>query len=318
MFLESFKITSGAVFQIFLLSGIGYLLLKRNVLSPDGLNSLSKLVIEITLPVWIFSKLVEDFKFSLYPNWWVFPLMGMAITALGLLIGSIFTVFIKGIQSKQQFLSLVTFQNAGYLPLALVNALLPADKAGSMLIYIFLFLLGFNLVMWSLGPYILSFHKKKSFELGSLFSPPVIAILSSLAFIFLGLNKFTPELILRPLRVIGDCTIPLALFVVGGNLATLRLQHIDKKAMFCLALTKLIIMPALGLVLIIKFRLPELLGLLMLMELAVPSATSLSLIIRHYQKEDSLISQGIFFSHIVGILTIPLFLSLYFTLVMVR
>lgn len=318
MLLEPFGITGLAVFQIFLLGAIGYFLVKKNILGHEGLNSISKLVIEITLPIWIFCQLVEDFSFSLYPNWWIFPLISMGITIAGFLVGSIFMGFIRGAQNRLQFLSLVTFQNSGYLPLALVAALLPKDKLDSMFIYLFLFLLGFNLVMWSLGVYILSFQQSRRFELGSLFSPPVIATLFSLVFIFLGLNRFTPELILRPLQMAGNCTLPLALFVVGGNLAEIRLQHIDKKAIFLVTLAKLIILPALGLFLIMRLRLPGLMGLLILIELAVPSATSLSIITRHYKREDLLISQGIFFSHIISILTIPIFLSLYFTLTMIK
>ena len=318
MFLESFKITGLAVTQIFLLGAIGYFLVKRNILGQDGLNSLSRLVIEITLPILIFCQLVKDFSFRQYPDWWVFPLISIAITAVGLLVGLIFTGFIRGAQHRLQFLSLVTFQNSGYLPLALVAALLPKDKVDSMFIYIFLFLLGFNIVMWSLGVYMLSFHQNRRFELGSLFSPPVIATLFSLIFIFLGLHKFVPLLILRPLQMVGDCTLPLAMFVVGGNLAEIQLRHTDKKAVFFMTLAKLIILPLLGLLLIMKFKLSELMGLLILIELAVPPATSLSVIIRHYEKEDLLISQGVFFGHIISIITIPVFLSLYFMLVMIK
>lgn len=318
MFLESFKITGLAVTQIFLLGAIGYFLVKRNILGQDGLNSLSRLVIEITLPILIFCQLVKDFSFRQYPDWWVFPLISIAITAVGLLVGGAFTGFIRGRQHKLQFLSLVTFQNSGYLPLALVAALLPKDKVDSMFIYIFLFLLGFNIVMWSLGVYMLSFHQNRRFELGSLFSPPVIATLFSLIFIFLGLHKFAPILMLRPLQMVGDCTLPLAMFVVGGNLAEIQLRHTDKKAVFFMTLAKLIILPLLGLLLIMKFKLSELMGLLILIELAVPPATSLSVIIRHYEKEDLLISQGVFFGHIISIITIPVFLSLYFMLVMIK
>ncbi|PIP20430.1 MAG: hypothetical protein COX40_04785 [Candidatus Omnitrophica bacterium CG23_combo_of_CG06-09_8_20_14_all_40_11] len=318
MFLQSFKITGLAVAQIFLLAALGYFLIKKNILGPEGLDALSRLVIEITLPVMIFCQLVKDFSFTLYSNWWIFPLISIAVTIAGLIVGALFTGFIRGSQHKLQFLSLVTFQNSGYLPLALVAALLPQDKLDSMFIYIFLFLLGFNLVIWSLGVYILSFSRAKKFELGSLFSPPVIATLVSLIFIFFGLNKFVPEAVLKPLRMLGDCTLPLAMLVVGGNLASIQLGHIDKKAMSLMILAKLIILPVLGLWLVIKFKLPQLLGLLIIMQLAVPSATSLSLIIRHYKKEDLLISQGIFLSHIVSLVTLPLFLSLYFTLSMIK
>lgn len=327
MFLDSFRITGLAVTQIFLLGAIGYFLVKKNILGDEGLNSLSRLVIEITLPIMIFCQLVKDFKFTLYPQWWIFPLISIAITIAGLAAGAGFIGFIKGTQQKLQFLSLVTFQNSGYLPLALVAALLPQDKVSSMFIYIFLFLLGFNLVMWSLGIYMLTFHQNRRFELASLsrtfkvrdlFSPPVIATLFTLLFIFLGLDRIVPEFIFKPLKMAGDCTLPLAMFVVGGNLGQIRLGRVDKKAMFLMILAKLIILPVLGLVLIMKFKLPQLLGLLILIELAMPPATSLSLIIRHYNKEDLFINQGIFLGHLVSLITIPIFLSLYFILSVVK
>ncbi len=318
MFLESFKITGFAVAQIFLLAAIGYFLVRKNILGHEGLNSLSRLVIEITLPILIFCELVKDFRFNLYPNWWIFPLASIGITIAGLVLGSLFIGFFKDSQYKLQFLSLITFQNSGYLPLALVAALLPQDKIDSMFIYIFLFLLGFNLVMWSVGVYMLTFTRTKRFELGSLFSPPVIFTIFSLIFIYFGLNRFVPNVLLKPLRMVGDCTLPLAMFVVGGNLAQISLGHIDKKAVCFMIIAKLIALPLLGLWLIMKFKFSELIGLLILMQLAMPPATSLSLIINHYKKEDLLISQGVFLGHIVSVITIPVFLSLYFALVMIK
>jgi len=52
--------------------------------------------------------------------------------------------------------------------------------------------------------------------------------------------------------------------------------------------------------------------------LAMPPATSLSVVTANYKKEDLLISQGIFIGHIVSIFTIPLFLSLYFILSVIK
>lgn len=315
---ESFKIIGLAVAQIFLLAAIGYFLVKKNILGEDGMNSLSRLVIEITLPLMIFCQLAKDFSFSLYQNWWIFPLISMAITVAGLLLGMIFVGLIKGPAHKLQFLSLVTFQNAGYLPLALAASLLPQEKADTLFIYLFLFLLGFNLIIWSLGVYMLNFTRARRFELGSLFSPPVIATLFSLLFIFFGLNKVVPEFIIRPLEAVGDCTLPLAMLVVGGSLAEIRLSHIEKKTLSLIILGKLIVLPALGLLLVYKFRPPELIGLLIIIQLAMPPATSLSLIMRHYRKEDLLISQGVFFGHLISIITLPLFLSLYFMIAVIK
>ncbi|MFH0917713.1 MAG: AEC family transporter [Candidatus Omnitrophota bacterium] len=318
MFLEQFKITGLAMAQIFLLGGLGYLLVKKNILSSEGLDALSRLVIQIIFPAFILSQMLKSFSFSLYPNWWIFPLISLAITVAGLILGWLLIKLVALKTDKLQFLSLVAFQNSGYLPLAIVASIFTGQQASDIFIFIFLFLLGFDLVAWSLGIYMLTYEKKVKFKLQSVFSSPVVANLASLALIALGINKFIPEVLFKPLSMVGNCTLPLAMLVVGGNVALVRLKDIDKKATFIFLLGKLIILPALGILLVLKLRLPYLLGFLIVLQLAMPSATSLSVIIRRFNRQDALISQGVFFSHILGLLTIPLFLSLYLYLVMLK
>lgn len=308
---EHFKITGIAVAQIFLLAAIGYLLVKRKFLESSGLHTISNLVMDVTFPVLIFCQLIKDFSFQAYALWWVFPLLSMLVTLMGLSLGFIFSFFIKGEQHKLQFISLAGFQNSGYLPLALVAALLTRQELSAMFIYIFLFLAGFNLVMFSVGTHILSFHKEKSFDWSNIFSMPVISTLLCLAAVFFGLNRFVPEAFIMPLRMLGDSTLPLAMLVVGGSLAEISLKHIDKKAISLLILAKMIILPAIGLGLILIFRAPKLIGLLIIIQLAMPSAVTLSVILRNAKKEDLLVSQGIFLTHLVSVVTIPVFLILY-------
>lgn len=318
MFFESFRITGLAVAQIFFICAIGYFWVRKGFIGTDGLDSMSRLTLHITLPFLIFCQLIRDFDFNLYGNWWLFPLISVAIIALGLGLGAVFAAFISGREHKNQFLTLTTFQNSGYLPLGLVAALLPGDQADTMFIYIFLFLLGFNIVIFSLGVYMLSFSKEKRFNAGSLLNPPVVATVLTLVLIYFGLNKSVPEFIFKPLSMVGDCTLPLSMFVVGGNLALIRLKNINTKAIVLMSLVKLIIMPGLGLIFVLALKLPYLLGLLILIELAVPPATFLSVFIRHYKKEDLLISQGLFFGHALSLITLPIFLSLYFMFAMVK
>jgi predicted permease len=310
MFFKSFGPVSGAVVQILILATIGYFLVKKDILNRQGMNLISRLVIVITLPAMIFSHLIQGFNFNLKPSWWIFPLTSFAITLLGILVGGVFVKFIRQGEARRQFLSLVAFQNSGYLPLALIAALLNTEEAQLMFIYIFLFLIGFNLVMWSLGVHFLSYQRNKRFELASLFSPPVLAAVVTMLMIWVGVNKFIPEIILKPLRMVGDSTLPLAMFVVGGNLGLIKIQRIDLKSVALLIIAKLLILPIIGLLFIWKFFPPRLFCLLLIMQLAMPSATSLSLIITHYKREDLLISQGILFTHLFSLLSIPLFLSL--------
>jgi len=318
MFIENFKVTLIAVSQIFLLSAAGFYLVKKSFLSSQGLDDLSRLVMDFTLPLLIFCQLIKDFSFNLYPNWWVFPLVSIAITSLGLLTGAVFLGFLKKEQEKLQFLSLSGFQNSGYLPLALIAALFYPQKSGEIFIYLFLFLTGFNLVIFSLGVYILNFHKEQKFKVRSLFSAPVVATIFSLLLIYFGLHKFLPEFLLSPLTMLGNTTLPLAMLVVGGSLAQLKIKDINKKAMAFLVLAKMIILPFLGLALMKVFNISGTVGLLILIQLAMPSAVTISTILRAYKKEDLLSSQGILITHIAAIVTIPVFLILYFDRFMIK
>ncbi|MDD5129622.1 MAG: AEC family transporter [Candidatus Omnitrophica bacterium] len=311
MFLEQFKITGLAMAQILILGGLGYILVKNNILSHEGLNALSRLVIQIIFPALILAQMLKNFDFNLYPAWWIFPLVSLMITITALAVGW-FLLKLSGLKMhKLQFLSLVAFQNSGYLPLAIVAAIFTGQQANDAFIYIFLFLLGFDLIAWSLGIYMLTYDKQVKFKPQSLFSAPVIANLSSLVLIALGLNKFIPDVLFKPLSMVGNCTLPLAMLIVGGNIALVQLKNIDKKATLIFLLGKLIILPSLGIFIVLQLGLPYLLGFLVVMQLAMPSATSLSVIIRRFNRPDVLISQGVFFSHVVSLFTIPLFLSLY-------
>ncbi|MCK9432429.1 MAG: AEC family transporter [Candidatus Omnitrophica bacterium] len=318
MFLTQFKINGLAMVQIFVMAGLGYALVKKNVLSYEGLNALSRLLIQAVFPALIFSHMLRGFSFRLYPDWWIFPLSSMAIAVTGLAVGWVL-LKLSGLKTnKLQFLSLVAFQNSGYLPLAIAAALFTGEQAEGMFIFIILFLLGFDLVFWSLGNFLLTYRKDVKFRPGSIFSPPVIANLTSLVLVFLGWNRFIPDVLFKPITMVGDCTLPLAMIIVGGNIAMVRLKDLQRKAIFFSFLGKMVILPVLGLILVLKLSLPYLLGFLIVMQLAMPSATSLSVVISRFDIEDALISQGVCFNHLAGLFTIPLFLSIYLYLVMLK
>jgi len=318
MFLESFKGAFIACLQIFILGFLGYLCFRRRIVDEEGLNLIGKLVIEVTLPFLILTQILENFSFSMYERWWLLPLISIVITGCGFLVSLPFSLLFKGAEERRQFMTLIGFQNSGYLMLTFVATYLPENEKNEMFILIFLFLIGFNLLMWSIGVSFLTQQRLRQFEFGSLFSPPIVASLLGLLAVFAGLNKFLPRVLIGPLKMVGNCTLPLALFVVGGNLAQVSLRRINFKLVSLVILGKLIILPLIALGFLIKFNLSYLLSLLILLEAAMPPAVSPSVILKHYKKRDIFISQGIFFGHLCSILTIPFFLSLYFLLNMVK
>ncbi|MGE5307514.1 MAG: AEC family transporter [Deltaproteobacteria bacterium] len=318
MLLESVKTTFAGVVPGFALGIIGFCLFRWKVLREEGLDTLSTLAIDVTLPLLMFYRLAGGFDFRKYPDWWQMPLLSIAITVGAFIVGLIFIRFFEGDEKRNQFLSLVAFQNSGYLPLVMAAAMFTGDKLNLAQIYLFLFLLGFNLVLFSFGVYLLTKKSGGRFDFRKFLNAPVIATFIGLGCAFAGIGRFIPSPVMKAVGMAGDCTMPLAMFVVGGNIAAIKLMKVDFKAMPLLVLVKLILLPAAGLALVHAFRLPEIVGLLLVLQLAMPPATNLSVLVRQYRQDDVLVSQGIFFGHVAGLVTIPVFLSLYFMLTMIK
>ncbi len=313
MFAAAFKTTGLAIIEIFILGAIGFWLVKRKTISDEGLNGLSRIVLDVTLPLFIFTQFVKGFSFSQYPQWWIFPLLSVSLTCMGFAIGSFFAWSAKSGEERMQFLGLIGFQNSGYLPLPLISALLAPDDASRMFIYTFLFMTGFNLMMFSVGVCMLACDKRVRLRAVDFLNPPVVATLAGLLLVFFGAQNSIPGWLYHPLKLTGDCTLALACFVVGGGLAAISFKNrFNHKAIFLALLSKLIILPSLVLLILFKADLPRLIGLLLIMQAAVPSATTLSVILTLYKKQDHIVNQTIFLGHILSILTIPVFLSLFF------
>ncbi|MBM3251386.1 MAG: hypothetical protein FJZ11_01210 [Candidatus Omnitrophica bacterium] len=313
-FFALFKTISFAMLEIFILAAFGFILVRKKIISDDGIRLLSKLLVEFILPLFIFTKVIKSFSFSLYPNWWIFPIISIMINLAGFSVGFAWFSLVKQAKTKlqkRQLVSLVGFQNSGYLPLILVATLLSSVVAETMFIYIFLFLLGFNLLIWSFGVWFLSGHSVKRFEFASVFSPPVVAIAVSLIVVALGIDKLIPQFLFHPAKMLGDCLLPLSMIVVGANLAEVSVKNINRSAITNAVILKLILLPILALAVLWWLRPEYLIGLLIILQAAVPSATTLSLITRHYRLEDEFVSHGIFFTHLVCVFTIPAWLVVY-------
>jgi malate permease and related proteins len=312
-FLTSFKITFDAIIQILLMGAVGFILVSCRKITKEGARFLSFFVVDIALPLFTFTHLVKNFSFSFVPNWWLFLLISLAIIVFGYLVGYLLTVRSASAALQKESMSLHAFQNSGWLPLILADLILTGQARETMLVYIFLYLVGFNLLVWSAGVSFLM-TKRKPFEFASMFSPPVIAALAAFAVILLRVDKAIPDFLMQPAESIGKCTVPLAMVLVGANLAESGQKGKFDIQVLLVVFGKLIIMPGLAFLLLLKLDLLNLIGLLVVIECAMPSATTLSIIAVHYNIEERLLNRGIFWTHIASLITIPVFLGLFFWL----
>ena len=307
----SYSMAIFAVSQIFIIGFVGYFLVKRKIIKPDDLNLLSRLAIGIFYPALVFDQITRHFSFSQKADWWLYPLLFYGMGLAALVISRAIFLFYKSFKFKKEFTALMIFQNCGYIPLLLVSTILEGTFLQEMLINIFLFCLGFDLIVWSLGAWLLKKHTMEKQKFIAFLNPPLVAVVVSLAVVFIGLNRYIPEAFSKSIGMLSLCALPFGMMVVGGNLATIDLTDTKKRDMALIVFAKLILLPLLTLGVVLSLRLNFHLGFLIVLQSTAPSAMTLSIVTRHYKGEERFINQGIFYTHLFSMLTIPAFLSLY-------
>ncbi|HQO59001.1 MAG TPA: AEC family transporter [Candidatus Omnitrophota bacterium] len=311
MLLETSQATLVATIQILLMAGVGFALVKTSLLDEPGLDMLSNLLVKVFLPQMIFYHLTQHFHFSDYTYWWGYPLLSVGIVLSGVAVSRALLVFNKGCRNRNHFTALMAFANYGYVPLMLVASLFDGQRAESLTVTIFLMIMGFDFAVWSMGVWLLTSHKDKTIYWGRLLNPPFVTTVASLLLIMLGWHRWVPPAVIKPVKMFSDCALPLSMIVTGGNLAKTNLQAVDKTDMRYLIFGKLILLPALALVAVKALALPYVAGFMLVVQAAVPSAVSLSMMIRYYKVDSELINQGIFWDSLISVLTIPVVLTVY-------
>jgi len=305
-------IVSLAIIKLSLISLLGFFLYKRKILGEESLRFLTFFIINFSVPFLIFSHLIQKSDIVIGHHLWIFIAISVGIFVLGYFLGVGFSFAAKK-DIRKEFISTVSFQNSGYLPMNIAFFLFPQTLRQEFLVYIFLYLLGFNVIMWSVGSYLIFRKKDERFKVKTIFTPPIVGTLFALLFIYTRTAVFVPEVLLSPLKLIGDSSFVLSALVLGCWLAKIDLKNISK-GLFVLGIVsflKLLVIPFLFFMILAKFNVFSILGLFIILEASMPSAVSLPIVANLRHADSEFVSQGVFFTHILSIITIPLWVGLY-------
>ena len=113
--------------------------------------------------------------------------------------------------------------------------------------------------------------------------------------------------------MIGDSSFILSALVLGCWLAKIDLKNISQR-LFILGVVgflKLLVIPFLFFMILVKFNVFSILGLFVVLEASMPSAVSLPIVANLRRADSEFVSQSVFFTHILSIITIPLWIGWY-------
>ena len=307
------------VFQILCILGLvacGFLARRRGMLSAQGTNDLAHVALSLVYPALIFVSITE-LSFADLRTHLSLPLLVMVIAFAGFGLGLVAVRFLGQVPSDtaRAFLFHCLINNYSFLPLPLV-LFRYGDAGVALLIFSSV---GYEVLLWSLGVMLFSRAERKRDQLKSLFSPPFIALLVSLAFVaardLLPWPAPPPWLALANqtlrsgLKTLGTATIALSMLVAGSRFAVLEFKTIlGWRIWFVSAIrlvaVPLIMIPVLGLIPMD----PVARGILYIVSV-MPSAMVSVLFSERYGGDTDFIAGGLLLTHLWALVTVPLFLA---------
>ncbi len=310
-----FFVIGNAVLKMLILIFVGSLLYGLKVMKDELLDGLTMLLIKILFPALIFIKTVTYFDFNEFSHWWVMPLCGIAYSLIGISMGYLINKFIVKSPNTKEFPCVVGFQNGGYLVLTLLLFLGTSDATKNiMIVNVFMFLVGFNVLVWTLLPMMLKLTEKDpKLHLKFIANPPVIATVISLVWVAVFGKNHVPELIYDPLSQIANISYPVAMITLGGYLCKFS-GHIpdDKKGLLSGLFLKLLLFPVIVLAILVKIpNIPQEIRFVLFLESIMPTAVSLIAISRMTDTNSKFFTSVIFYSHLAAIITLPIWLQIY-------
>jgi len=297
-----------AVLEIALLALAGFVWVRKGWVPRTALPALSRVVVDLALPSLIFHRILTAFTPAFQGSWWVFPLMAALLVGTGAAVGQLLSRVLGSEAHRREVTALSAFQNSGYLPLTLTLALFPQAEAARYHVAIFLFILGFNPLLWSLGVRWIAGKNARP----PLLTPPLAAVLLSLLFVFTGLRAWIPPVVLHTLQTLGGATIPLGMFLVGGILGSFSVepQRGERRDTLVVVLTRLVLLPGLVWMMLPWLPLSPLARTLLFIESMMPSAVNTAVIAERYGGNSPFIARTLLITHLLALLTLPLWLGL--------
>ena len=217
--MEQFFIVLNQIGIFLILIIFGILAVKFGILDEHSLGSVSKLVMRMALPAYIFINTAEGAtRQGLAESLMVIPLaiaLYLMLFLLSLLLEKVFRL--KG-NRGHVFRAIVMFGNVGFMGIPLVVELYP-DTA---LLYISLFTILDQGLFWTYGVSLtkpVSEQKEKVSlkNLKNLLSPALVAIVGATVLVLLNIHL--PKLLTTTLSKLGTASMPLSLLYIGGMLS---------------------------------------------------------------------------------------------------
>lgn len=301
----SYATIVGATLPVFLIMAAGFGLRRFGRLPPAGDATIISLMVNVTYPCYILNAVMVSPALREPGN--VFPpvFWGAAFVLVGLLFGWLVAPLcgLRRGSGRRTFALATSVQNYGYLPIPLMEAVMPDHSWKGV---VFVYTLGLELAIWSAGVMMLSGNWRQG--LRQVVNPVVGSIVLGVGLNFLRLDAYYPTWMFRFLGMLGACAFPLGILLSGATLYDLLRQPgalSDWKTPVGAIALRLALLPAMMLAVAHWVPMTTTLREVIAVQAAMPAAVFPIIMARRYGGHEPTAVRVLVFTTVVSFFTIP-------------
>lgn len=280
----------------------GFISFKTHIITGEGNKHLSNLLILLVNPVVIFVSYQRDFSPELLAGLgqaFLLSLLGfgiaMAVAYLCLSRSGKYDVAVERFS--------VIYSNCGFMGIPLVMAMLGTEGV----FYLTAVMTAFNLIVWTHGLFLFTGTGQFSIKglLRALCSPAILAVpVGLLCFL---LQWRVPQVLYDALEYVSNMNTPLAMLIAGATVAqTNLLKAFARGRIYYVSFLKLLLVPALIVLALSLFPLPQIVLLTVAVAMASPTATMGTIFAIRYDRNAVYASELFAVTTILSAVSLPL------------
>lgn len=286
--------------MLFMIILLGVFLRKCGLITAEGKNMISNLVINVTLPASILKSFQVEMTQEIFQS-----CLEVIVVAILIQIGS----FVLGLflfnryeDRRKQVLQYMTIcSNAGVLGNAIAEGIFGAMG----LLYGSIYVIPQRTFMWSVGlTYFTEAPDWKTLLKKVLTHPCIVAVI--LGFPIMIFQIPIPGFLSQTIKTVADSNTFLAMLLIGTILAQVNIREIADKNVWYYSAVRLILVPALVLIACRIAGIDILVTGVCVVLSGMPAASSTVALASKYQKDEIFATKCVVFSTLLSMISVPL------------
>lgn len=290
---------------IFVLLAVGFYMFRSGRLSEKASSDLSGLITKVCNPALMICSAFDRSNTATNRDLIFAAAAAVVCYVFLILLGCILPLFLRVRKGDFKFYHMLTvYGNIGFIGIPVISALL----GPSSLIYLSIFILVFNLLIYTHGMQVMAigvagekpgFRWKRMLNAGT-----VSGVLTILIFL---LKLPVPMVIENSLEYMGRCTTFLSMVVLGGSLAQMPLKELfGDVRMYVFTAIRFLGVPILMAVVLKPFIENETILGIIVLTLALPVANMPLMMAKQYEMDSSLLAKGIVLTTLLSLVTVTI------------